>query len=744
VILRQLFRAVLCLIASALLESLPSETQASAPKTLTILTAGNGFDPTRLATLTDSLRKSDRPLLVIHDAFLRPESVAWTRSYVSILQEVGVDVMTLSYFDLDIGPDALVQTFRRLPSPRPVCANLHDDRGHLVFSPYVVLKKGNLRIGFTSVMDSTIVSLYEGEPSSWQFSVLDPRKSLESALSAMKGKVDVVIVYSEHQDRRLETIPGIDLIITPKLWASNSEHTPSRRGFVKRVDLPLKGNSRVPVMGTVPLYDVREDTVVAERLRKVRGQKARRDPSWRLVAFRAVDLCCPVSKSVKRVKRDRFPTNDYDSVRVDLVPNMISQPGKQLEASLSQVGHSLSLTWNHPYADTIPRSPFDLYWRPPHMVKAELSPDHEWLSGYDGLAPPGSDVEDVILSKLRGAADGVFSWEEQDSLAQVCDLLQPEPVLQQRLAGLTPLEQHVAHLLGLVRFLESQRVTGLTEKPSYWHRRGIVYANLQCDATGKILAATLLENNAWPSAADSVLQLISAWPIPTQGHETHADLAWNQNVAFVVDRHETHLRVGDGVPGELQQKMDDKALAMWFKNLVDADSSITLADFIDTGPETLLMQSSKDLDAKEVKLRERLGIVRSAPGQRWKVDALPGSTIDSQGTVRLAETSGIRLISGKKETEGPLAWGVRDQEIDIAVWLDASHLAVAGWSPVDHPRISGKYVQFWVPTLWVLDVEARTMRRLQGPPLSPQAFQETWQGRKEVRDGAYPLVSWAQ
>jgi hypothetical protein len=468
-----------------------------------------------------------------------------------------------------------------------------------------------------------------------------------------------------------------------------------------------------------------------------------------------MDFRCPESRTIKH-PRGR-PADEHGLLRGELVAdqevvmkdhdvislNPTELPGKCLSAGLRGGSVAVSLDWSFVSSDTLPRSPYDLYWRPPHLLKARISPLQDFPSGWNGPLAPNSDLEHLVLDNVRGVANQFFSWDEQDSLARLCDLTKPEPVLRQRLAGLSTVEQHVAHLLGLVRFLELQDASGLTEKPSYWHRRGVIYANLECNATGKILAATLLENNAWPSAADSVLQLVSTWSIPFQGHEAHPDLTWNQSIAFAVDRHETRLRLGDSIPADLGRMMGEKSLSIWFKNLVAADSSITLADFVDTGPETLLMQSSKGLGVTEARLRERFGVLRTAPGGRWKVDALPGGTLTAQGAMTLGGTRGLRVLCREKAGDEPLGWESPDQDIDLAVWLDASRLAVAGWSTVDHPRISGKFVQFWVPTLWMLNLETRTARQLQGPLLSPQAFQKAWPARKTVLEAAYPQLTWA-
>jgi hypothetical protein len=670
------------------------------------------------------------------------------------MQDAGVDVFVPSSFDLSPGADALFQAYRRLP--QPVCANLQDSRGNLMFPAYMVLNQRGVKIGITSVMSDWTLAFDKKQ--SWDFSILDPPESVRSVASQLRKNVDVLIVYAPvGADRSLQNLSDIDFLVTPHLWASESSGHEShsvRQGVLHRINLPLKARNSAPVVETIYLDGVPPDSSIAKRMRSLNQMRAA-DWDYDLESIEYMDFRCPEPRKIKHrlgrpvdepglLRGEIVADQEYVKKGADVVSLNPPEPaGKCLSAGLRRGSHSLSLSWSFISSDTLPRSPYDLYWRPPWLLTASISPSPDLLDGWKGVLVPNSELEHTVLENLKGVANQFFSWDEQDSLARMCDLTKPEPLLRERLAGFSTLEQHVAHLLGLVRFLEIQEASGLTEKPSYWHRRGLVYANLQCDATGKIMTATLLENNAWPSAGDSVLQLIRTWPIPSQGHEKHPDLTWNQTVAFAVDRHETHLRLGDLVTGELHQKVEDRALAIWFKNLVDADSSITLADFIDTGPETLLMQSSKGLDANEVKLRERFGVVRTAPGQRWKVDPLPGGTIDPQGTVRLAENRGIRVMPGKTKADGALAWELRDQEIDLAAWLDASHLAIAGWSAVDHPRISGKYVQISVPTLWVLDFEARNIRRLQGPPLSPQAFQRTRQGRNAVLDAAYPLLTWA-
>ena len=751
---RRLSRNSLLLLVTGFLCAFPQVVLGS-PKTLTILVTGNNFDPARLCTVTDSLGRLDRPLVVVHDAMMQWDSVARARTYTKLMQDAGVDVLIPSVFDLREGPDALFQAYRRLL--KPVCANLRDSRDNLMFPTYVVVQKRGQRIGVTSVMTDWGPSSLRRK--GWEFSVSDPQESVRSVASQLRKKVDILIVYAPAwASPSLENIPDVDLVVTPRLWRasedSEQESHSSRQGRLYRIDLQLKGGHHAPVVGTIYLDDVTRDSSIVEKMRNLHQEPAA-DLGYELESIDYMDFRCPESRRVKHL-RGR-PVDEHGLLRGGIVAdqevvmkdhdvvsmNPPEPPGKCLSAGLRRGSEAVSLDWSFVSSDTLPRSPYDLYWRPPHLLNARISPWEDLPSGWNGALTPNSDLEHHVLDNVRGVANQFFSWDEQDSLARLCDLTKPEPVLRQRMAGLSTLEQHVAHLLGLVRFLELQDASGLTEKPSYWHRRGVIYANLECNATGAIVAATLLENNAWPSAADSVLQLISTWPIPSQGHETHPDLTWNQSVAFAMDRHETRLRLGDSIPADLGRMMGENSLSIWFKSLVAADSSITLADFVDTGPETLLMQSSKGLDAKEARLRERFGVLRSAPGDRWKVDALPGGTLTAQGAMTLGGTRGLRVLRREKAEDEPLGWESPDQDIDLAVWLDASRLAVAGWSTVDHPRVSGKFVQFWVPTLWMLDLETRTARQLQGPPLSPQAFQKAWQARRAVLEAAYPQLTWA-
>ena len=120
----------------------------------------------------------------------------------------GLDVMGLGRLDLGAGLDYLKKLEKRASFPI-ISANLVDAEGQLLFAPSVMLERGGLRIGVTSVIPEDVLGN--------RFRAMPARAALRRQVRALRaaGAMLVVVLSNlgEDMDRRLARSSIADVIL---------------------------------------------------------------------------------------------------------------------------------------------------------------------------------------------------------------------------------------------------------------------------------------------------------------------------------------------------------------------------------------------------------------------------------------------------------------------------------------------------------------------------------------------------
>jgi 2',3'-cyclic-nucleotide 2'-phosphodiesterase (5'-nucleotidase family) len=153
-------------------------------------------------------------------------------------REIGCSLVGVGQKDLAAGVDFL----RNSAAPRGITlisANLYKD-GKPLFTPYAVIEKNGVKIGFTAVTSCNAVRYHRDE-----FECVRPEQVLDTEIPALKQQSDFVVLLSNAGDginRRLaKKFPDIDLII--KSGYGTKTYSPQMLGSVPSVMTHPKGKS---------------------------------------------------------------------------------------------------------------------------------------------------------------------------------------------------------------------------------------------------------------------------------------------------------------------------------------------------------------------------------------------------------------------------------------------------------------------------------------------------------------------
>ncbi|MCE5259379.1 MAG: hypothetical protein LLG44_10040 [Chloroflexi bacterium] len=134
---------------------------------------------------------------------------------IEAMNALGYDAMGIGAQDLLLGLDTLLA--RRDQAVFPfLSANLVKADGTLVFEPYVIINKGNMRIGVISVIEPIEEILTHAPDVQGVLNTLDAADVVKRYAAELDGKVDVVVVLSHlgiARDKTLAQISGVDVII---------------------------------------------------------------------------------------------------------------------------------------------------------------------------------------------------------------------------------------------------------------------------------------------------------------------------------------------------------------------------------------------------------------------------------------------------------------------------------------------------------------------------------------------------
>lgn len=155
---------------------------------------------------------------------------------------IGCDALSIGENDLSNGLDYILKLKENANFPF-ISANLVDKDNNLIFNPYVVVDRGDVRVAFIGLASSF---------SNSEVSVLDPLTSLKKIIDEVKQKSElIVLLFNADDDDVLElqnSSVSIDLIIRSKSKRRSSdggkkqipEYSGGDRGkYLYRLDLSL-------------------------------------------------------------------------------------------------------------------------------------------------------------------------------------------------------------------------------------------------------------------------------------------------------------------------------------------------------------------------------------------------------------------------------------------------------------------------------------------------------------------------
>jgi hypothetical protein len=212
-----------------------------------------------------------------------------------------------------------------------------------------------------------------------------------------------------------------------------------------------------------------------------------------------------------------------------------------------------------------------------------------------------------------------------------------------------------------------------------------------------------------------------------------------------LDRTESRLRLpgASSLPEDAREALLRGRFAPWFRALTGSDSLVTPEDFVDEGWVELKGRRAGNDDSAPMGVASRKWrALERSPGGLWILDPVPKFRVTDSGRILGLEGGGIRLTRTRSPKDA-WDWDLPEQQVEIAEWLDKSRILLAGWSRVEHPRLdSGRWMQFQVPTIWILDLDRGEFRRFQGAPLAPGSLERAQAACRLAREATYPDLPW--
>jgi 2',3'-cyclic-nucleotide 2'-phosphodiesterase (5'-nucleotidase family) len=173
----------------------------------------------RRATVINSVRESAAGPVLLLDAggTLFGQSLAMASKgqvIVEAMNRMDYDALTVGELDLQLGLDILQQRAQDMHFPLLSCNVVGAQDGKPVFSPYVVVERNGIRVGFLGVSEAELPTLANVAR------VLDPLATVHQYLPEVRAQSDIVIVLS-HLGLEMDTTlaqlePGIQVIVGGK------------------------------------------------------------------------------------------------------------------------------------------------------------------------------------------------------------------------------------------------------------------------------------------------------------------------------------------------------------------------------------------------------------------------------------------------------------------------------------------------------------------------------------------------
>jgi|GEM_PF-1818040 len=609
-----------------------------------------------------------------------------------LMDAIGIEVMAPGLTELRHSSRWLMQMQQACPSMHMVSINVADTTGERIFPPYVVLKRGGVRFGVlgicggykqqieqiemagekprdsTGVMktphgaarDSASAKLHAIFVSAHNSIGADLRieppskEGLSRVVAELRNQCDVVIalfgIPQQAADSLLRGVSGIDVAVL------NYSHKADRIGKCTVISRNngTEAFTKVTLHGSHAAQGI--DVVrVPVSGSPGRAEIANRITTWMNLAEIERNLSFMWSGMSRSSDRGGF-FGSLDSVatgsngRTDI---FVTWPE----------GDKAQLTWAGPLEQ--PQRPLsaDLI----HPAAIQTLQDTRGGSVRDLLV--GSDEETQAIQLLRYLSVSQESGAQRESLLAI---------LEDRERRDAPWMEWGSTLDSVHRVLERQREALVSGDPPYWRRRGVVYASVALDADGRVFDVSILENNDWPVASDSLKQLEIARS-PSEGSRILIGIA--------KDRREMQfgaglnaLRARWGTQGRPANELIPDDAAHW-KGI------------------RLPKEARKTLDSKN--LSSLVSVWKKAdPDFSWDdFISTPSDRLRPSAT-GLPSDDGSKVLKKLKTSEGG--------------WV------LVGWSTVEHPRFAiGMWAHLQVPTVWLSKAKDPYLIRFQGA-LTPQ------------------------
>ncbi len=155
------------------------------------------------------------------------EAVRKAKLIVESYNRMGYSAMCVGPFDIAAGFDVLKDLEERAKF-QFLSANLIDkESGKLLFTPHAIFESGGARVGVVGLTLETMTKGYLGKVAP-NLKAEEPKAALRRSLTALKGKVDLVVVLSHLREETSKAItrefPGLQILIDPFIQYGN-HHT---------------------------------------------------------------------------------------------------------------------------------------------------------------------------------------------------------------------------------------------------------------------------------------------------------------------------------------------------------------------------------------------------------------------------------------------------------------------------------------------------------------------------------------
>ncbi len=190
------------------------------------------------------------------------------RASAQAVDEIGIDAVNLSSFDLTNSVDSLLAIDRETSYPWLSSNLIWRDSGEFIFKPDTILSKGNIRIGVFGIMSNDFmgVTLFNDNST---LKVLDPVETAEKEVTKLKKESDLIIALAylnmDKTQELCEKVSGIDIVILSNNGyhnpsADHSAFTPIKKGKTLIIRCPDGGR----VVGYIDLEIVNNSTDFTE------------------------------------------------------------------------------------------------------------------------------------------------------------------------------------------------------------------------------------------------------------------------------------------------------------------------------------------------------------------------------------------------------------------------------------------------------------------------------------------------